>query len=129
MIVLCLGQFQLDTSPWQPPGKYFERANPGHPGKFFWSIACPAAKSNGRIPGGGAKFSQTRSSLSLQRILKKLWSNSWGWGNIFPNSKLLELAKNPLKIKKTMRQYKLFLFGKFHKTFIFQTEAKPLESL
>ena len=51
-----------------------------------------------------------------------------GWGKIFPYSKklLLKLAKNPLKIKKTTRQYK---FGELNKIFIFQTEAKPLESL
>ena len=50
--------------PGQPPGNFFERANPGHPGKT----------TDGRIPGGGAKLSQTRGncSLSLQKSLKKL---------------------------------------------------------
>ena len=37
-----------------------ERANPGHPGKFFCLIPCPGAKNDGRIPGGGAKFLHTR---------------------------------------------------------------------
>ena len=93
--ILCLSQFQLGTSPpGNPRENFFERANPGHPGNFFCLIPCPRAKNDGRIPGGGAKFSQTRRncSLSLQKILKK--------------------------IKKTTRQYK-FLFGEFNKTFIF----------
>ena len=54
----CLSQFQLGTSP--PPGNpgenFFERANPGHLGKYFCLIPCPGAKNDGRIPGGGAKF-------------------------------------------------------------------------
>ena len=45
--------------PGQPRGKFFERANPGHPGNFFGLIPCPGATNNGRIPRGGAKFSQT----------------------------------------------------------------------
>ena len=60
--------------PGNPGEDFFERANPGHPGKIFCLIPCPGAKNAGRIPGDGAKFSQTRRncSLSLQKILKKL---------------------------------------------------------
>ena len=63
----------IPTGYIPPPGNpgeiFFERANPGHPGKFFCLIRCPGAKNDGRIPGGGAKFSQTRRncSLSLQK--------------------------------------------------------------
>ena len=55
--------------PGNPGENFFERANPGHPGKIFCLIPCPGAKNDGRIPGGGAKFSQTRRncSLSLQK--------------------------------------------------------------
>ena len=45
--------------PGNPGENFFERANPGHPGKFFCRIPCPGAKNDGQIPGGGAKFSQT----------------------------------------------------------------------
>ena len=57
--------------PGNPRENFFERANPGHPGKFFCLIPCPGAKNDGRIPRGGAKCSQTRRncSLSLQKIL------------------------------------------------------------
>ena len=65
--------------PSPPPGNpgenFFERANPGHPGKFFCLIPCPGAKNDGRIPGDGAKLSQTRrnfSVLKLAKVLKKL---------------------------------------------------------
>ena len=70
VIGLCLSRFQLGTSPPGNPRKnFFERANPGHPGKIFCLIPCPGAKNDGRILGGGAKFSQTRRncSLSLQK--------------------------------------------------------------
>ena len=73
--------------PGQPPGNCFERANPGHPGNVFCLIPCPGAKNDGRIPGVGAKFSQTRRNCSL-----------------------FKLAKNPKKIKKTTRQYKFFIW-------------------
>ena len=56
---LYLSQFQLDTSSpplGNPLKNFFERVNPGHPGKFFCLIPCPVAKNVGRIPGGGAKF-------------------------------------------------------------------------
>ena len=43
--------------PGNPRENFFERANPGHPGKIFCLIPCPGAKNDGRIPGGGAKFS------------------------------------------------------------------------
>ena len=61
--------------PGNPGENFFDRANPGHPGKFFCLIPCPGAKNDGRIPRGGAKFSQTRRNcfLSFQKkILKKL---------------------------------------------------------
>ena len=60
--------------PGNPRENFFERANPGHPSKIFCLIPCPGAKNDGRIPGGGAKFSQTRRncSLNLPKILKKL---------------------------------------------------------
>ena len=51
--------------PGNPRENFFERANPGHPGKMFCLIPCPRAKNDGRIPGGGAKFSQTRRNCSL----------------------------------------------------------------
>ena len=74
-----------------PPGnsreKFCERANPGHLGKIFCLIPCPGAKNDGRIPGGGAKFSRTQRNCSLS------------------------LQKSPLKIKKIMRQYNLFIWG------------------
>ena len=72
-LALCLSQFQLGTSPpGNPWENFFERANPGHPGKFFCLIPCPGAKNDGQIPPG--------------------------WGKIFPNSKKLlgiKLAKSP----------------------------------
>ena len=73
------------TPPGNPRENFFERANPGHPGKFFCLIPCPGAKNDGQIPGGGAKVSQTQrnSPLSLQ--------------------------KNPQEIQKTTRQYKFFV--------------------
>ena len=51
----------------------FERANPGHSGNSFCLISLPRGKNDGRIPGGGAKFSETRRNcyLSLQKVLKK----------------------------------------------------------
>ena len=68
-------QFQLGTSPLGNPREIFlsERI-PATRAKYFFLIPCPGAKNDGRILGGGAKFSQTRRnySLSLQKILKKL---------------------------------------------------------
>ena len=49
-------------NPWE---NVFERANPGHLGNFFCLIPCPGAKNDGRIPEGGAKFSQTRRNCSF----------------------------------------------------------------
>ena len=63
----------IPPPPGNPGENFFERATPGHPGKFFCIIPCPGAKNDGQIPGGGAKFSQTRrncSVLSLQKSLK-----------------------------------------------------------
>ena len=45
---LCLSQFQLGTSP----GKFFERANPGHPSNFLSNSRVPG-KNDGRLGGGG----------------------------------------------------------------------------
>ena len=42
--------------PGNPGENFFERANPGHPGKFFCLIPCPGAKNDGQIPRCGAKF-------------------------------------------------------------------------
>ena len=69
---LCLSQFQLGTSPpWATPRKIFlsERI----PANFFHLIQLPRGKNDGRIPGGEAKFSQTRRKLllTLAKILKK----------------------------------------------------------
>ena len=92
IIELCLSQFQLGTSPpGNPWENIFERANPGHPGKYFFLIR---AKNYGKIPGGGAKFSQIRrnSPLSLQKIIKKF---------------------------RKLRDSTNFLFGELNKTFIF----------
>ena len=59
--------------PGNPGENFFERINPGHPGKFFCLIPWPGQKMMVEFPGGGAKFSQTRrncSVLSLQKSLK-----------------------------------------------------------
>ena len=65
---------QSTPTGYIPPENFFERANPGCPGKIFCLIPAPQAKNDGRIPGSGAKFSQTQRncSLSLQKVLKKL---------------------------------------------------------
>ena len=65
-----------------PPGKFFWWSKSWPPKQFLCLIPCPRAK--------------------------KWSSNSQGLGQNFPKSKklFLKLAKNPLKIKKTMRQYK-----------------------
>ena len=61
-----------------PPGQiFFERANPGHPDKFFCLIPFPGAKNDGRIPRG--------------------------WGKIFPNSKKLPCIKLAKVLKKLRR--------------------------
>ena len=80
--------------PGNPRENFFERANPGRPGKFFCLIPCPGAKMMVKFPGGGAKFSKIRrnSPLSLQKILKKF---------------------------RKLRDSTNFLFGELKKTFIF----------
>ena len=50
-----------------------------------------------------------------------------GVGQNFPKLEENALFKLAKILKKTTRQYK-FLFGELNKTFIFQTEAKPLKS-
>ena len=53
--------------PRVTPGKIF--LSKRIPGKIFCLIPCSGAKNDGRIPRGGAKFSQTRRNccLSLQK--------------------------------------------------------------
>ena len=60
--------------PGNPGENFFERANPGHPGKFFCLIPCPGAKNDGRIPGDGAKFPKLEETVpqACKKILKKL---------------------------------------------------------
>ena len=72
--------------PGNPRENFFERANPGHPGKIFCLIPCPGATNDSQIPRG--------------------------WGKIFPNSKELphKIAENPQEIQKTTRQYKFFVW-------------------
>ena len=68
-----------------PPGNLREKfwaSESRPPRQFFCLIPCPGAKSDDRIPRGGAKFSKTGRNC-LQKVLKK--------------------------IKKTTRQYKFFL--------------------
>ena len=77
-LVIISGFYVSVKSNWiHPPGNprnnSFERANPGHPAVFLcYFLHVRGAKNHGLIPGGGAKFSQTRRncSLSLQKILK-----------------------------------------------------------
>ena len=70
--------------------------------QFFCLIPLPRSKNDGRIPVGGAKFSQTRRncSLSLQRILKK-----------------------------TTRQYKFFYLGSLTKPLYFKLKQNHSEVL
>ena len=63
--------------PGNPGEKFFERANPGHPGKLFCLIPCPGAKNYCRIHRG--------------------------WGKIFPNSKKLLRIKLAKVLKKLRR--------------------------
>ena len=42
--------------PGNPRENFFERANPGHPGKIFCLIPCPGTKNDSRIPGVGQNF-------------------------------------------------------------------------
>ena len=83
------GHISPPRNPWK---NFFERANPGHPGKFFLSNSLP--------PG------------------QKMMVEFSGWGKIFPNSKklLLELAKDPYKLRK-LRDSTNFLFGELNKTY------------
>ena len=57
--------------PGNPRENFLEQANPSHPGNFCPGAKNfgPGAKNDGRIPGGGAKFSQSRRNcfLSLQK--------------------------------------------------------------
>ena len=75
--VYFLSYVSVNSNWVHPPGNpgefFFERANPGHPGKSSCLIPCPGAKNDGRIPGGGAKFLHTRRNypLSLQRNSEK----------------------------------------------------------
>ena len=86
MIKNCLAlmsqSIPTGKSPRATPGEIFlsERILDN----LFCVIPCPGSKTDGRIPGGRAKF--------------------------FPKSikLLLKLEKNPKKIKKTTRQCKFF---------------------
>ena len=42
--------------PGNPRENFFERANPGHPGKIFCLIPCPGAKMMVEFPGVGQNF-------------------------------------------------------------------------
>ena len=72
----CLSQFQLGTSPptGQPQGKFFlSELIPATRGNFFVQFPTPGQKMMVELPGGEAKFFQTRrncSVLSLQKSLK-----------------------------------------------------------
>ena len=63
--------------PGNPGQNFFERANPGHPGKFFCLIPCSGARNDSRIPRG--------------------------WGKIFPNSKKLFCIKLAKVLEKLRR--------------------------
>ena len=89
------------NSNWvHPPGQ--------PPGKFFWA-------SESRPPG------QNFLSNSLPRG-KKWWSNSRGWGKIFPNSKklLLKLAKKSLKNWENYETVQLFYLENLKKPLCFR---------
>ena len=60
--------------PRATPGKMFLSERIPATRAIFLSNSLPGAKNDGRIPGAGAKFSQTRRDcyLSLEKILKKL---------------------------------------------------------
>ena len=70
------------AKPWKI---FFERANPGHQGAIVLSNSLLWGKNDGRIPGGGTKPLRTRRNCSLS-------------------------LQKPLKIKKTTRQYKFFIW-------------------
>ena len=56
------------NSNWvHPPGNFFEPSESQLPGQIILSNCsqCPGAKNDGRIPRGGAKFSQCRRNCSL----------------------------------------------------------------
>ena len=94
-----------------PPGNsreiFFERANPGHPGKFFFPIPCPGAKKYGQIPGGGAKFTQTRrnSHLTCKKSLRN--SENYETVQIFCLENLTKLLYFRLK----QNQWKVFEYS------------------
>ena len=82
---------------------------PGQPrGNFFWA-------SESRRPG------QIFLSNSLARG-KKWWSNSRGWGKIFPNSKklLLKLAKKSVKNWENYETLQLFYLENLKKPLCFR---------
>ena len=60
----------ISPPPGNPWENFFKRANPGQPGNFLFNSPAPG-QNDGRIPGGGTTFSQTRRncSLSLQKII------------------------------------------------------------
>ena len=70
-LIRCLVNLMSQSIPtgYIPRENFFERANPGHPGKFFCLIPCPGQNMMVKLPGGGAQCYQTRgnSPLSLQK--------------------------------------------------------------
>ena len=92
-----------------PPGQ--------SPGKFFWA-------SKSRPPG------QNFLSNSLPRG-KKWWSNSRGWGKIFPNSKklLLKLAKKSLKNWENYETVQLFYLENLKNLYVLDWSRTTRKSL
>ena len=81
--------------PGQPPGSFFWASESRPPGQFFLSNSLPRGK--------------------------KWWSNSQGWGKIFPNSKklLFKLAKNPKKNKENYKTVQIFYLENLTKPLYF----------
>ena len=96
---------QSPPPPGQPPRIFFGASESWPPGQILLSNSLPRGK--------------------------KRWSNSPGVGQKFPKLKKLplKLAKKILKKFRKLRDSTNLLFGELNKTFKFQTEAKPLESL
>ena len=105
VIIYNAGGTYLTDQGWvpPPPENFFEQANPGHPGNFL-SNSLPRGKNDGRIPGVGQNFPKLEETASLA------------------------FKKSNKKLRK-LRDSTNFLFGELNKTFIFKTEAIPLESL
>ena len=63
LFILSLSDVSVSSNWVHPPGNprenFFERANPGHTGKFFCLIPSPGAKMMVEFPGVGQNFSQS----------------------------------------------------------------------